>query len=241
MKTIFAFKSKASLTHWLWEPSEFQRPQSLILEWRKYYDCRVKKIQLCSFVQKLRTRSLVVLWPKVLLLKLILVFFIYLILLNNIIYWVLQFDLNIQKCHCLSCSPPAGELIETGGGEAPVLLAQRQHCVSLLCTIYLNPTQIWNQRSKTNLRHYLSEPRRLSCITPGDPTRTFDEGVALDVLWQAEHSPPRSPTGYHLQQVMNVLIVDFTERNPNRKFDLEADFVISSWFCHRRVCKRQMR
>lgn len=168
-------------------------------------------------------------------------FFIYLILLNPTIYWVLQFDLNIQKCHCLSCSPPAGELVETGGGEALVLLAQHQHCVSLLCTIYLNPTQIWNQRSKANLRHCHCKPSRLSRITPGDPACTFDEGIALDVLRQAEHSPPRRPTGYDFQQVMNVLIVDFTERNPNRKFDLKADFVISRWFCHRRVCKGQRR
>lgn len=60
--------------------------------------------------------------------------------------------------------------------------------------------------------------------------QTFDKRVALDVLRQAQGGSPRGPSGYHLQQVMDVLIVYFTERDPNWKLGvrlhIQGDFVL---------------
>lgn len=39
-------------------------------------------------------------------------------------------------------SPPAGEMVKSRSREALVLLAKYQDFVSLLCIIYLHPTQI---------------------------------------------------------------------------------------------------
>lgn len=42
----------------------------------------------------------------------------------------------------LQDSPPAGQVVEAGGGEALVLLAQLHHLIRLLCIIHLDPAQI---------------------------------------------------------------------------------------------------
>lgn len=59
-------------------------------------------------------------------------------------------NFHFKICN-LSPSPPAGELVEPGGGEALVLLTQLHHLVSLLCAIHLNPTQICRQTQKNSI------------------------------------------------------------------------------------------
>lgn len=73
----------------------------------------------------------------------------------------------------------------------------------------------------------LSATIALCHVTP--TLRTFDKGVALDILRQAQSSPPGGPAGRRLQQVVDVLVVDLTEGNPNGELDvwlhLQADLV----------------
>lgn len=70
---------------------------------------------------------------------------------------------------------------------------------------------------------------------------TFNECVALDVLREAQCCPPGHSTGHRLQKVMDVLIVDLTERNPNGILDvrlhLQDDFIL----CGRPLCSRKGR
>jgi len=42
-------------------------------------------------------------------------------------------------------SPPAGEMVETSGGEALVPLSQFHYLIRLLRTINLNPPEIWGE------------------------------------------------------------------------------------------------
>lgn len=51
-------------------------------------------------------------------------------------------------------------------------------------------------------------------------TKTFDERVALDVLREAQRRPPARPAGQRLQQVVDVLVVDLAEGNPNGELDV---------------------
>lgn len=62
--------------------------------------------------------------------------------------------------------------------------------------------------------------------------QTFHKGVAHDVLRQAQGSPPLSAAGHRVQEVMNVLVVDFTEGNPNRELDVWFQLQVHSVVCH---------
>lgn len=76
------------------------------------------------------------------------------------------------------------------------------------------------------------------CLT--STPHTSDEGVALDILGQTQCRPPQGPARGLFQQVVDVLVVDFTEWNPNRKlsvwFQVQADVLLCSHSQHG-VCK----
>lgn len=71
---------------------------------------------------------------------------------------------------------------------------------------------------------------KLSAMYQYKTLLTSDKSVALDVLRQAQCDPPRRPAGRHLEEVVDVLVIDFTERNPNRELDVgfqgQTDFVL---------------